>query len=149
MGTEAIPSPRQPTSSAVESALSVYDQPHNSQMQLVSKSTQAGEDVKIKASDSLSGSVLDQPQDCQEKDLSTQSLSADSGMVVNLIYSHAAMYVVQFHCTKFSLSGSTIPWTGPGYWTGLWTGLWKCVFGAIALPKRPGVQCHAPWKPKH
>ena len=51
-------------------------------MQLVSKFTQAGDDVKLKASDSLSESVLDQPQDCQEEDLSTQSLSADSGMVI-------------------------------------------------------------------
>ena len=44
----------------------------------------------------------------------------------------------------------SLDWTWILDWTGLWTGLLKrCIFGAIALPKRPVGHCHAPWKPKH
>ena len=52
----------------------------------------------------------------------------------------------------FPMSGKhySLDWTWILDWTGLWTGLLKiCIFGAIALPKRPGGQCHAPQKPKH
>ena len=49
------------------------------------------------------------------------------------------------HCTIATL------FSGLDLDSGLdWTGLLKiCNFGAIALPKRPGVQCHGPWNPKH